>query len=121
MLNWFMTQWNALPPDLQTVVLILLKIAGIVIPLSLWLRGRLKPLAMMLLGVYDDLRGLKAAPKFLVQTAVAVTLYYAGFQITRLTNPFGRQHPVLGTDDLVADAKWISGDLLAVGIQKSLQ
>mgnify|MGYP003348252493 CR=1 FL=1 len=46
-------------------------------------------LAMMLLGVCDDLRGLKAAPKFLVQTAVALTLYYAGFQITRITNPFG--------------------------------
>ncbi len=46
-------------------------------------------LAMLLLGVYDDLKGLKATPKFLVQTAVAVTLYYAGFKITRLTNPFG--------------------------------
>lgn len=46
-------------------------------------------LAMLLLGIYDDLKGLKATPKFIVQTAVAVTLYYAGFKITRLTNPFG--------------------------------
>ena len=45
--------------------------------------------AMMLLGIYDDRKGLKATPKFTVQTAIAVTLYLAGFKITRLTNPFG--------------------------------
>lgn len=45
--------------------------------------------AMLLLGIYDDLKGLKATPKFVVQVAVAVALYYAGFRITRITNPFG--------------------------------
>jgi UDP-GlcNAc:undecaprenyl-phosphate GlcNAc-1-phosphate transferase len=45
--------------------------------------------AIALLGVYDDLRGAGAGRKFLVQFAVAGLMYYLGFRIQALANPFG--------------------------------
>ncbi len=44
---------------------------------------------VLLLGLYDDLRGTNARIKFTVQGAAALLLYVCGFQITRLWNPFG--------------------------------
>ncbi len=41
------------------------------------------------LGLYDDLRGANAGKKFLVQFAVAGLLYYLGFRMDVLANPFG--------------------------------
>lgn len=40
------------------------------------------------LGIWDDLRGCKAAQKFLVQIAGALVLFGFGFRIERVTNPF---------------------------------
>src|SRR5512140_1277843 len=41
------------------------------------------------LGVYDDLRGSGARIKFVVQFAVAVLMYWLGFRIDHIANPFG--------------------------------
>ncbi len=45
--------------------------------------------AILLLGVYDDIKGANAKQKFAVQFAVAFFLYASGLQITQLSNPFG--------------------------------
>jgi len=71
--------------------------------------------SMLLLGVWDDLRGLSAAKKFLVQTLTAVGLYFAGFQITLLSNPFGP--PVLlGWLSLPVSVLWIVGITNAINL-----
>jgi UDP-GlcNAc:undecaprenyl-phosphate GlcNAc-1-phosphate transferase len=46
-------------------------------------------LAMVMLGVVDDLRGVKPRTKLAVQVAAAVGLYAFHFRIERLSNPFG--------------------------------
>ncbi len=46
-------------------------------------------LAIALLGIYDDLKGSGAGKKFAVQFAVAGLMYYLGFRIDRIANPFG--------------------------------
>src|SRR5512140_2742917 len=42
-----------------------------------------------LLGVLDDLRGSGAKIKFVVQFAVAALMYWVGFRIDFIANPFG--------------------------------
>jgi UDP-GlcNAc:undecaprenyl-phosphate GlcNAc-1-phosphate transferase len=44
---------------------------------------------VLLLGLYDDLRGADARIKFSVQGAAALLAYALGIQITRIWNPFG--------------------------------
>ena len=46
-------------------------------------------LAIAVLGLFDDLVGLRARHKFTVQIAVAVGMYLLGFQIHGIANPFG--------------------------------
>jgi UDP-GlcNAc:undecaprenyl-phosphate GlcNAc-1-phosphate transferase len=41
------------------------------------------------LGIYDDIRGADAKLKLVVQTAVAVVMWLAGFRIELFSNPFG--------------------------------
>jgi UDP-GlcNAc:undecaprenyl-phosphate/decaprenyl-phosphate GlcNAc-1-phosphate transferase len=45
--------------------------------------------AIALLGLYDDLRGVSALTKLVAQLCVAVTMYALGCQILAVTNPFG--------------------------------
>ena len=45
--------------------------------------------AIAALGIYDDLEGAGAREKFLVQFAVAGFVYWAGFRIDEVANPFG--------------------------------
>ncbi len=42
-------------------------------------------------GVYDDLKGLKARVKFLLQICCAIFLYAGGIQIERVKNPFNQE------------------------------
>jgi UDP-GlcNAc:undecaprenyl-phosphate GlcNAc-1-phosphate transferase len=44
---------------------------------------------VLLLGLYDDLRGANARIKFSAQAAAALLAYALGLQITRIWNPFG--------------------------------
>jgi UDP-GlcNAc:undecaprenyl-phosphate GlcNAc-1-phosphate transferase len=46
-------------------------------------------LAILALGVWDDLRGLKAAPKLLVEVAIATGLYLAGLRAATMWLPLG--------------------------------
>lgn len=57
----------------------ILQIAKLLLPSTL----------ILLLGVYDDLRGADARIKFSVQSAAALMLYASGIQITRIWNPWG--------------------------------
>jgi UDP-GlcNAc:undecaprenyl-phosphate GlcNAc-1-phosphate transferase len=45
--------------------------------------------AIVALGLIDDIRGLSARPKFLVEIALAVALYFAGVRIGTLWLPLG--------------------------------
>ncbi|MEW6302085.1 MAG: MraY family glycosyltransferase [Verrucomicrobiota bacterium] len=61
---------------------------------------------MLMLGVYDDVKGLNAPKKFAVQILTAVALYFGGFQITVLSNPFGDPFQ-LGWLSLPVSILWI--------------
>ncbi len=68
----------------------------------------LAALAMLALGMYDDIWGANAVKKFTVQVAIAVGLYLADFQITKLSNPFGHSFE-LGWLSLPVSVLWIVG------------
>ena len=64
--------------------------------------------AMLALGVYDDRYGARASSKFLIQSLIALFLYFGGYRITTLTNPFGPSLQ-LGWLALPASVLWIVG------------
>jgi UDP-GlcNAc:undecaprenyl-phosphate/decaprenyl-phosphate GlcNAc-1-phosphate transferase len=72
-------------------------------------------LAIAVLGLYDDLRGAGAGRKFLVQFTVAGTLYYLGFRIEVLANPFGASIE-LGWASLPFTLFWIVGVINAMNL-----
>jgi UDP-GlcNAc:undecaprenyl-phosphate GlcNAc-1-phosphate transferase len=45
-------------------------------------------LAMLALGIYDDIKGADASKKFFAQIVIATFLWLAGFRIEAITNPF---------------------------------
>jgi UDP-GlcNAc:undecaprenyl-phosphate GlcNAc-1-phosphate transferase len=72
-------------------------------------------LAIAALGVYDDLRGANAKKKFLVQFAVAGFMYWAGFRIDHVANPFGP--PIdLGWLGLPFTLLWVAGVINAMNL-----
>jgi UDP-GlcNAc:undecaprenyl-phosphate GlcNAc-1-phosphate transferase len=46
-------------------------------------------LLITLLGLWDDLRGIKPIIKLFIQIVIALVLFYFGFRIVVFTNPFG--------------------------------
>lgn len=46
-------------------------------------------LLMLGLGIYDDMKGASAWKKFSIQISAALVLFFGGFQIAELSNPFG--------------------------------
>lgn len=64
--------------------------------------------AMLALGAYDDLRGARASTKFMFQLLIALFLYFGGYRITTLTNPFGHSLQ-LGWLSLPVSVLWIVG------------
>jgi UDP-GlcNAc:undecaprenyl-phosphate GlcNAc-1-phosphate transferase len=68
-----------------------------------------------LLGVYDDLRGAGAKLKFLVQFLVAGLVYYLGFRINSVANPFGESIQ-LGWMGLPFTLFWIVGVINAMNL-----
>ena len=46
-------------------------------------------LVLVILGIYDDMTGVTAFPKFIIQIFAASILFYYGFRIEFITNPFG--------------------------------
>jgi len=70
---------------------------------------------MLALGVVDDVKGLRAAPKLAVQVAAAAGLYFGGYQIDALSNPFGP--PIqLGGLALPVSVLWIVGITNAINL-----
>jgi len=65
--------------------------------------------AMLGLGIYDDCRGADATKKFIIQSAVAVLLYFAGFRIEEVTNPWDGPDLKLGWFALPVTVLWIVG------------
>lgn len=72
-------------------------------------------LAMLCLGLIDDLKDVRASRKFLVQLAVAVGLYYGGYRIVTLSNPFGAPFE-LGWLALPVSVLWIVGLTNAINL-----
>lgn len=68
-----------------------------------------------LLGVYDDLKGARAMTKFTVQFAVAGLMYYMGFRIGLIANPFGASLD-LGWLSLPFTLFWIVGVINAMNL-----
>jgi UDP-GlcNAc:undecaprenyl-phosphate/decaprenyl-phosphate GlcNAc-1-phosphate transferase len=63
-------------------------------------------ISMLVLGIYDDCRGADARKKFAVQIPAALFLYYFGFRVDILSNPFGQ--PIhLGWLGLPFSVLWI--------------
>jgi UDP-GlcNAc:undecaprenyl-phosphate GlcNAc-1-phosphate transferase len=63
--------------------------------------------AVFLLGLYDDLWGAKPWQKLLVQTLAAVGLYFVGFRVELLTNPFTHTPLQLGWMSLPLTVLWL--------------
>ncbi len=71
--------------------------------------------AMLVLGIYDDIKGADAPKKFLVQTLTAVGLWSAGVRIEEVSNPWG--HPIdLGLLSLPISVLWIVGVTNAINL-----
>lgn len=65
-------------------------------------------LAVMLVGVVDDVRGARPRTKLAVQMAAAVFLFASGFRVERLSNPFGAAFE-LGYWALPVTVLWLVG------------
>ena len=70
---------------------------------------------ILAIGIYDDIAGAKAVVKLLFQTFVAVMLYYGGFRIETLSNPFGESFQ-LGIMSLPFSVLWIVGLTNAINL-----
>lgn len=67
------------------------------------------------LGVYDDVRGSGATRKFTVQLGVGAFVYFMGFRIDQITNPFGG--PLnLGSLGLPFTLLWVVGVINAMNL-----
>lgn len=72
-------------------------------------------LAMLILGAIDDIKGLPAGRKFLIQLGVAAWLFFGGYRITTLSNPFGA--PItLGWLSFPVSLLWIVGLTNAINL-----
>ncbi len=67
------------------------------------------------LGVFDDLRGAGAGKKFFVQFAVAGMMYFLGFRVDAIANPFGNAI-ALGWLSLPFTLLWIVGVINAMNL-----
>jgi len=71
--------------------------------------------AILVLGLYDDIRGSGAGKKFIAQFAIAGGLYFAGFRIEQISLPFVQVLP-LGPLSLVFTLLWIVGVINAMNL-----
>lgn len=72
------------------------------------------------MGIYDDLRGLSAGIKFTIQLGASVILiYYLGFSINILTNPFGGEIS-LGVFSVPITILWLVGITNAINLLDGL-
>ena len=72
-------------------------------------------LIILCLGIYDDIRGIKAPVKLLFQTLAAVILILCGYNLEIITNPFGGQIE-LGLWGVPITILWIVGLTNAINL-----
>ncbi len=65
--------------------------------------------AVLLVGIWDDVRGVSPWVKLLVQTASAAYLYAHGYRIDKISNPFGGETVSLGALALPLTLLWFVG------------
>lgn len=82
---------------------------------SLFVALLLGSTAMLALGIYDDVKGADASKKFIAQVAIATGLYFGGFRIDTILNPFGDPFQ-LGLFGLPLTVLWIVGVTNAVNL-----
>jgi UDP-GlcNAc:undecaprenyl-phosphate GlcNAc-1-phosphate transferase len=71
--------------------------------------------AILALGIYDDIRGSGAITKFIAQFSIATALYFAGFRIDQIALPFVHVLP-LGPLSFVFTLLWIVGVINAMNL-----
>ena len=71
--------------------------------------------AIVMLGIYDDLRGADAKKKLIVQSLVALGMWWGGFRMELLGNPFGEAFE-LGALSLPLTMLWIVGVINALNL-----
>ncbi|CAG0957227.1 partial putative undecaprenyl-phosphate N-acetylglucosaminyl 1-phosphate transferase, partial [Anaerolineae bacterium] len=71
---------------------------------------------VVLLGVWDDIRELRAKQKFIVQLLLSSIVYLAGFHVSGITDPFGGGKLDLGAFDYLVTVLWIVGVTNAVNL-----
>ena len=71
--------------------------------------------AMLVIGMIDDLKEMRPGRKFLAQLAVALGLYFGGFRIAAVSNPFGDPFQ-LGWFSLPISVLWIVGLTNAINL-----
>jgi UDP-GlcNAc:undecaprenyl-phosphate/decaprenyl-phosphate GlcNAc-1-phosphate transferase len=71
---------------------------------------------VLALGIWDDMRELKAGQKFMVQLVLASVAYLAGFNISGITHPFTLGVLPLGMFDYAATVVWIIGVTNAINL-----
>jgi UDP-GlcNAc:undecaprenyl-phosphate GlcNAc-1-phosphate transferase len=62
---------------------------------------------IVLLGIYDDIKGANATKKLIVQALAAAFAFWLGFRVNLLTNPFGDQIILGQTFSLVTTVGWL--------------
>lgn len=72
-------------------------------------------LVIAALGFYDDLRGANAKQKLAVQVAVASLMYFLGYKISLIANPFGGAFS-LGVLSFPFTVLWIVGIINAMNL-----
>lgn len=65
--------------------------------------------AVLLIGVFDDIAGVSPLAKLSVQTAAAAYLYFNGYRVDTLSNPFGGESVSLGWLALPLTLLWFVG------------
>ncbi len=64
--------------------------------------------AVLILGLVDDIRGLRARWKLLAEVAIAVAVYYLGLRVEVITNILNPDHPIqLGILELPLNVFWM--------------
>jgi len=71
--------------------------------------------AVLVLGIYDDIRGTGAIGKFIAQFTIAGALYFGGFRIDQISLPFVHSLP-LGPLSFVFTLLWIVGVINAMNL-----
>ncbi len=72
--------------------------------------------AMLALGIYDDCKGADASKKFIAQILIAVGLWFGGFKIQGIDNPWGLEPFQVGVFSLPITVLWIVGVTNAINL-----